>query len=272
MRANRFRPHFEDARALAIVAASALAGISLVAVVMFATRSSSEAPEAPWVVSEVVNVTEVGHPLRGDGLPRLLNGSEIGRLSGQAYPRLLRDAGIGGTVRLSFSVDEEGQVRAASVATSSGHASLDVAALSLAPSYRFEPALDGGEPVAAEFEVPITFQVRGRAISFSPSSSVNSTRVEVEDGSVSLSTTGHVRLGREDFVLDEGFDASPIIYLDGIRVDMDIQTSTFSMQDIMSTLDIESVEVIRGSQAVELYGAEASDGVILLTAAKRDNG
>ena len=72
--------------------------------------------------------------------PRLANPEEVARALQRAYPPLLRDAGIGGTVVLWLYVNEEGRVVKVQVNRSSGYAALDEAALSLAPMMVFTPA------------------------------------------------------------------------------------------------------------------------------------
>jgi protein TonB len=78
----------------------------------------------------------------------------------EAYPPLLREAGVGGTVGVYFFIDEEGAVRNTILRESSGHPALDEAALRVANVYRFEPALNRQEPVPVWVAFPITFQVR----------------------------------------------------------------------------------------------------------------
>jgi TonB family protein len=76
------------------------------------------------------------------------------------YPALLRDAGVGGTVRVYFYIDEDGVVRDTRIDQSSGHPALDDAALSVASVYRFSPALNRDRPTPVWVSFPITFQVR----------------------------------------------------------------------------------------------------------------
>jgi len=92
--------------------------------------------------------------------PSILNREEIVQAMRDAYPALLREAGIGGTINVFFHIDEEGQVRATRVHRSSGHEALDEAALSVASVFRFEPALNGRERTPVWVSLPITFQVR----------------------------------------------------------------------------------------------------------------
>jgi protein TonB len=92
--------------------------------------------------------------------PSILNRDEVVRAMVREYPALLRDAGIGGTVRVYFFIDESGQVRDTRIDQSSGHAALDEAALAVADVYRFSAALNRDKKVPVWVSFPITFQVR----------------------------------------------------------------------------------------------------------------
>lgn len=92
--------------------------------------------------------------------PRLTNEREVRRALEREYPSILRDAGIGGRVFVHFFIDEEGIVRKTLVAATSGHASLDEAALRVASVARFTPALNLDRLVPVWIQLPITFEVR----------------------------------------------------------------------------------------------------------------
>ena len=92
--------------------------------------------------------------------PSIQNRSEVVRAMEREYPPLLRDAGIGGTVRVYFFIDEEGKVGDYRVDQSSGHQALDDAALAVADVYRFTAALNRDKKVPVWVSFPITFQVR----------------------------------------------------------------------------------------------------------------
>jgi periplasmic protein TonB len=92
--------------------------------------------------------------------PEIQNRNEVIRAMEREYPPLLRDAGIGGTVRVYFFIDETGQVQDTRVDQSSGHQALDQAALNVASVYRFSPALNRDTRVPVWVSFPITFQVR----------------------------------------------------------------------------------------------------------------
>ncbi len=90
--------------------------------------------------------------------PQIMNRLEVVRAMERAYPVALKRAGIGGTVRVYFMIDEDGAVLDYRLAQSSGNESLDDAALSVAESYRFSPALNRTEAVPVWVVFPITFQ------------------------------------------------------------------------------------------------------------------
>jgi protein TonB len=92
--------------------------------------------------------------------PEIQNRSEVIRAMEREYPPLLRDAGIGGTVRVYFFIDETGRVQDFRIDQSSGHQALDQAALNVAEVYQFSPALNRDQRVPVWVSFPITFQVR----------------------------------------------------------------------------------------------------------------
>jgi protein TonB len=92
--------------------------------------------------------------------PSILNRDEVVRAMTREYPPLLRDAGIGGTVRVFFFIDEGGVVKDYRIDQSSGHQALDDAALAVADVYRFSAALNRDKKVPVWVSFPITFQVR----------------------------------------------------------------------------------------------------------------
>jgi len=92
--------------------------------------------------------------------PSITNRDEVIAAMEAEYPPLLREAGVGGTVRVYFFIDEEGRVAQTRVDDSSGHAALDDAALRVAGAFRFTPALNKDKKVPVWVSFPITFQVR----------------------------------------------------------------------------------------------------------------
>lgn len=92
--------------------------------------------------------------------PTILNVEEVRQAMVDAYPPVLRSAGIGGTVRVFFFINENGTVEDYRVQTSSGYAQLDDAALAVAGLYRFSPALNRDRKVPVWVLFPIEFRVK----------------------------------------------------------------------------------------------------------------
>jgi len=91
--------------------------------------------------------------------PRVLNADEVVRAMRREYPSVLRDAGIGGAVKVLFSIDAEGRVLRTSIDAGSGYAALDEAALAVADVIRFSPAMNRDLRVAVQVVFPVVFQV-----------------------------------------------------------------------------------------------------------------
>jgi len=101
--------------------------------------------------------------------PEIENVSEVFRAIERKYPPLLRDAGIGGRVVVWFFIDEVGRVQHIRMAQSSGQASLDAAAMTVAEVYEFTPALNGDRPTAVWVQFPVIFQAQiGRSVEVEP--------------------------------------------------------------------------------------------------------
>lgn len=73
------------------------------------------------------------------------------------YPPASLRRGETGTVRIRVDVTAQGDVGDARVVEGSGSRSLDRAALSAVRSWRFRPAMSGGQPIADAVIVPISF-------------------------------------------------------------------------------------------------------------------
>ena len=88
--------------------------------------------------------------------PDLSNEREVQRALEREYPPILRDAGIGETVRVHFFIDAEGVVQRTLLARTSGHASLDEAAPRVADVFRFSalPALSRAAPGPPSADTP----------------------------------------------------------------------------------------------------------------------
>ena len=95
-----------------------------------------------------------------DIYPELRNREEMGRLLEREYPPLLRDAGIGGTTRVWFFIDETGKVIKTQINVRSPHQALDEVAIKVADRYVFSPAMNRDKPVPVWITLDITFKSR----------------------------------------------------------------------------------------------------------------
>ena len=139
---------------------------------IFTKEGGAESPEVPPGATPVPAPDLPPPPPDGDlsagptftpytVAPQLRNVSQVQQALETEYPALLRNAGVGGQVLVHFFIDETGVVQDTRVATSSGHAALDAAALRVAGVFSFSPAMNDADPVAVWIALPITFAARG---------------------------------------------------------------------------------------------------------------
>ncbi len=115
--------------------------------------------------------------------PRMAGGLQLGVEDAPLRPpvRIDEDAsfevppdaweeGVGGTTVLRLLISRRGTVDSALVVESSGHPSLDSAALANARRLRYRPAAQGGEPVQVWGRLPVIFPI--------PEQETDSTNVE----------------------------------------------------------------------------------------------
>ena len=73
----------------------------------------------------------------------------------------LRDAGVEGTVTLTYTVDEKGSVRDVTVSRASGSRELDECAVRAVKRWKFDPAVQDGQPRAFRMSTPFRFRIGG---------------------------------------------------------------------------------------------------------------
>ncbi|MBM9604454.1 energy transducer TonB [Desulfopila inferna] len=76
------------------------------------------------------------------------------------YPAMAKRRGYEGVVLLNVLVDTEGMVSEIKIKNSSGHISLDRAALKTVKNWLFSPATEGGGRVVMWVDIPVEFQLR----------------------------------------------------------------------------------------------------------------
>jgi TonB family protein len=89
--------------------------------------------------------------------PRVLNENELAAALEGNYPAALRAAGVRGSASVWFYVNEAGEVTQTLLDGTSGNATLDAAALRVAPLVRFSAARNQDRPVKAWVSLPIEF-------------------------------------------------------------------------------------------------------------------
>ena len=134
------------------------------------------------------------------------------------------------------------------------------------------PVSNGGPESAVDVEVTVA-----AAPAEATTDATSPATTDAENGADAVSRTririvGNdvVALGEADLVYVDGVrvereaeavPAQPLLYVDGVRVDH----GGASRREVLDALDpasIDRVEVLKGPAAVELYGDEASNGVI----------
>lgn len=112
-----------------------------------------EVPPVPSDASVMETPQYVYHTM----FPQLANRWHVKQALELEYPADLKDAGIGGTTVLYLFVNTDGTVSETIVKTTSGHPTLDWAAVKAAKAARFLPASNEGIPVGIWIEMEMPF-------------------------------------------------------------------------------------------------------------------
>lgn len=91
--------------------------------------------------------------------PTLTNVPQVQQALMDAYPALLRDAGVGGAPVMWLYIGTDGAVQRTLVQETSGYGALDEAAAIVARAMRFTPAQNRDQLVPVWVQIPIRFQV-----------------------------------------------------------------------------------------------------------------
>jgi TonB family protein len=118
-----------------------------------AARAMTTPDDAPDFAYEVAVLERV---------PTLANRSEIAGIMEALYPRLLQDAGIGGTVVTQFVIQADGTIDMASLKVlESSNEELSNATRHALERFKFTPGLYKGAPVRVLIQMPVTWQPKG---------------------------------------------------------------------------------------------------------------
>lgn len=123
-------------------------------------RAADDTDDRVFVVTAEEGPQGDGRPrpaVPADQQPELANTAEVLQALLASYPQDLRSAGIGGVSVVWFFIDTDGRVLRTQVGSSSGHASLDDAALGVASLMRFRPLVRDGQATQTWVEIPFVF-------------------------------------------------------------------------------------------------------------------
>lgn len=97
-----------------------------------------------------------------DRKPELRNESQVRSMLSRYYPRMLQDAGIGGTTMMQFVILPDGNVDEESVKViSTTHEQFSEASMKVVSKFKFRPGTYKGKPVRVLIQMPITWQPQG---------------------------------------------------------------------------------------------------------------
>ena len=212
--------------------------------------SSDNATLAEAPVNEPVTINQ--NPPAGDSVPfasieqkPTFNGGDAVEFSkwvaeNLKYPKEAYEDGIQGRVMVAFKVCEDGEVRDVKVIRGVNEL-LDAEAVRVvSASPKWEPGYQDGKPVNVTYSFPVVFKLRG-----------NENSGEVVN---SFSVNG-------SFMIRSADGAMPLVYLDGVKYTGDLSK--------IDPATISSMEVLKDEKAIEKYGEEAKNGVILITTKKQ---
>ena len=152
------------------------------------------------------------------------------------YPEEALKNNVEGKVFLSYIVETDGRLTAIKVVRAIGSGLDEEAVRVLKSSPKWTPGYNGRTPVRVQYNLPIGF-------------TLNKEKVKQED---KQKQTGFVAP-----------PANPLYIIDG-----KIMTDQAAIKNIASD-DIESMNVLKGGDAVKQYGEAARNGVILITTKKK---
>jgi TonB family protein len=93
-------------------------------------------------------------------VPRVINVEDFKRVQRRTYPRLLRDAGVGGVVQVRFRVLQDGSVdRDSIIIDSSSHEALNEPTIRAVSVLRYQPARIATGPVNVWVSLPVVWAV-----------------------------------------------------------------------------------------------------------------
>jgi protein TonB len=121
-------------------------------------RFGERVPPPHWPPANVQSVPDAP-PEPVTMRPTLMNGDDVARQLTKEYPAALRRAGIEGVAHLWIHIDAQGIVDATLVHETSGYEAIDQAAMNVARTMVFNPAMTREGAITAWLQIPIRFRV-----------------------------------------------------------------------------------------------------------------
>ena len=161
------------------------------------------------------------------------------------YPAEAIKNNIQGKVLLSFIVEKDGTISEVKVVKSLGSGTDEEAVRLLENSPKWKPATSGNKPVRVQYDVPINFALSGESNKHAATSpAVSPAIVKVSDRTVVVAGKGDPK-------------NEPVYYIDGTRA------SGADLNQLKSS-EIESINVLKDKTAIDTYGEDAKNGVVLI--------
>lgn len=154
------------------------------------------------------------------------------------YPTMAADNEIEGNVFVSFVVEKDGSLTDIKVDRRLGYGTDEEALRVLKMSKRWNPGMQNGRPVRVKYNIPIKFSL------------------EAERRENKANVVSNIKIkGINDY------KDAPLIILDG-------EVKEYSIMKDLDAKNIESINVLKSSNATSLYGKKADKGAIVITSKK----
>ena len=159
------------------------------------------------------------------------------------YPEEERLAEHKGRVMVQFVVNTDGSVSDVKVMRSTGYEALDQEAVRvISSSPNWVPGKRKGQDVPVSYMFPVIFQLRG-------------------DKDKPVTVTASTETKNPGIFIRNAMGGTPLVFIDGEKY-------TGSLDDLNPN-NFESITVVKNEEAIEKYGDEAKNGVLVITTKKQ---
>ena len=175
------------------------------------------------------------------------------------YPEAARRANVEGKVFVSFVVLKDGSISDIQVIKGLGFGCDEEAVRITKAMPRWKPGTHKGQVVNVKFNLPIAFVLEKKKVTLSIKDSEEIKKANESTGSLSLSEPLSKGDKHRYSVNLRKTNSQPLYVIDGVVA---------TEQDISGSFnpdDIESIDILKNTSAVSLYGAQARNGVISIT-------